>query len=57
MSKPFTTEAYFETQKPPAGLQQQTERMEQFVQRWNDGNSRVVLVTSGGTTVPLESNT
>ena len=56
-SQPFSTEAYFQTQRPPAGLDEKAQRMDAFVQRWNERKGRVVLVTSGGTTVPLESNT
>ncbi|GMK59241.1 hypothetical protein CspeluHIS016_0702560 [Cutaneotrichosporon spelunceum] len=52
----FSTESYFNTQRPPARLDVQTEAMRAFVNKW-DGKKRVVLVTSGGTTVPLESNT
>jgi phosphopantothenate-cysteine ligase len=57
-SQPFSTEAYFQTQSPPAGLDEKAQRMDAFVQRWKSvDKARVVLVTSGGTTVPLESNT
>ena len=57
-SQPFSTEAYFQTQRPPAGLDEKAQRMDAFVQRWQAvEGARVVLVTSGGTTVPLESNT
>ncbi|WWC90672.1 uncharacterized protein L201_005608 [Kwoniella dendrophila CBS 6074] len=57
-SQPFSTESYFQTQKPPAGLEEKSEKMREFVEKWKavDGK-KVVLVTSGGTTVPLESNT
>ncbi|WWC71532.1 uncharacterized protein I206_105490 [Kwoniella pini CBS 10737] len=57
-SQPFSTESYFQTQKPPAGLKEKSEKMHNFVEKWKAVKSKkVVLVTSGGTTVPLESNT
>ncbi|WWC63337.1 uncharacterized protein I303_105937 [Kwoniella dejecticola CBS 10117] len=57
-SQSFSTESYFQTQKPPAGLKEKSEKMHQFVEKWKAvQGKKVVLVTSGGTTVPLESNT
>lgn len=87
----FSTEDYFNTQRPPASLKEKTEAMRAFVDKWNIDGKKVVLVTvsvclhpcpraaapshcptaplpsnasyasanpqSGGTTVPLESNT
>ncbi|KIR58961.1 phosphopantothenate-cysteine ligase [Cryptococcus bacillisporus CA1873] len=55
---PFSTESYFQTQKSPPNIQEKTAKVLQFVDKWRavDGK-KVVLVTSGGTTVPLESNT
>ncbi|KIR51701.1 phosphopantothenate-cysteine ligase [Cryptococcus gattii Ru294] len=55
---PFSTESYFQTQKSPPNIQEKTAKVRQFVGKWRavDGK-KVVLVTSGGTTVPLESNT
>ncbi|WVN85938.1 uncharacterized protein L203_101095 [Cryptococcus depauperatus CBS 7841] len=52
------TESYFQTQRKPPGVEEKTERVRRFIQKWQavDGK-KVVLVTSGGTTVPLESNT
>jgi hypothetical protein len=45
-STPFSTESYFQTQKPPAGLDERTERMRAFVDRWKAvEGKRVVLVT------------
>ena len=45
-STPFSTESYFQTQKPPAGLDERTARVQAFVDRWKavDGK-RVVLIT------------
>lgn len=65
----FSTEQYFQTQQPPAGLEVKTSLVEEFVAKWRPLGKRVVLVTvgqrfndesdvqSGGTTVPLEANT
>ncbi|KAL7422737.1 Phosphopantothenate--cysteine ligase cab2 [Cryptotrichosporon argae] len=53
----FSTESYFQTQRPPAGLADKTARIQAFVDEHARRGTRVVLVTSGGTTVPLESNT
>lgn len=41
----FSTESYFNTQKPPARLEEQTEAMRAFVERWDKAGKRVVLVT------------
>ncbi|EIW68163.1 hypothetical protein TREMEDRAFT_44607 [Tremella mesenterica DSM 1558] len=58
MSTPFSTDDYFATQRPPPGLEEKAARVDEFVRRWGEvKGKRVVLVTSGGTTVPLESNT
>ncbi|KAF7991262.1 hypothetical protein HCN44_002824 [Aphidius gifuensis] len=46
-------EEFYANQKPPADLENSKKLLQQFVQK----NSKVVLVTSGGTTVPLEHNT
>ncbi|GFZ49582.1 Uncharacterized protein JCM24511_07702 [Saitozyma sp. JCM 24511] len=57
-STAFSTESYFQSQKPPPNLEDKCSRIQAFVDRWfNVSSKRVVLVTSGGTTVPLESNT
>nr|XP_031859949.1 uncharacterized protein CI109_004556 [Kwoniella shandongensis]KAA5527021.1 hypothetical protein CI109_004556 [Kwoniella shandongensis] len=57
-STPFSTESYFQTQRPPVGLEEKTKLMLEFVERWKSvQGKKVVLVTSGGTTVPLEANT
>jgi hypothetical protein len=44
----FSTESYFNTQRPPARLEVQTEAMREFVKKW-DGTRKVVLVTVSGT--------
>eukprot|EP00053_Salpingoeca_punica_P002821 m.39706 g.39706 ORF g.39706 m.39706 type:complete len:319 (-) comp11800_c0_seq2:305-1261(-) len=46
---------FFAKETPPSRLQAQEERLRQFLSVPYDG--RIVLVTSGGTTVPLEKNT
>jgi len=72
-SRQFSTEMYFQTQKPPAGLDEKAKVVADFVTKWGKvPNKKVVLVTvsrdvlsglipsdlqSGGTTVPLEANT
>lgn len=86
-SNAFSTESYFQSQRPPSNLEDKCSRIQAFVDRWiNVSGKRVVLVTvssavadtdrmwhhlpanvvadvvadgeqSGGTTVPLESNT
>ncbi|TXT13095.1 hypothetical protein VHUM_01496 [Vanrija humicola] len=54
----FTTDDYFQTQRPPANLKEKTEVMRAWVDKWAGVEGKnVVLVTSGGTTVPLEANT
>ncbi|KAI9092601.1 putative phosphopantothenoylcysteine synthetase [Phlyctochytrium arcticum] len=50
-------EEYFETVKPPASLDSAGKRVDEFIKRHAAEGRRVVLVTSGGTTVPLEENT
>ena len=41
----FSTEAYFQTQKPPAGLDERTAKVAAFVDKWKESGKRVVLVT------------
>ena len=47
---------YFSLNKPPAYLPELEEQMTKFIE-FHAGKKNVVLVTSGGTTVPLENNT
>jgi hypothetical protein len=45
-STPFSTESYFQTQPAPAGLEEHTDRIRTFVERWKGvEGKRVVLVT------------
>ncbi len=49
--------AYFSSNPPPKALPQHIAAAEAFIQQHAADGRRVVLVTSGGTTVPLEKNT
>ncbi|KAK2461234.1 hypothetical protein APHAL10511_006761 [Amanita phalloides] len=53
---PFSAETYFTTQLPPPTLEHDIGVVREFVERQIKAGRRVVLVTSGGTTVPLELN-
>ncbi|TCD61461.1 hypothetical protein EIP91_008396 [Steccherinum ochraceum] len=55
-SNSFSAEKYFATQPPPSTLEQDVSRVREFVDRQVAEGRKVVLVTSGGTTVPLELN-
>ncbi|KAK9900823.1 DNA/pantothenate metabolism flavoprotein [Cystobasidium minutum MCA 4210] len=55
-STTFSAERFFETQEPPPKLAHLLEGVKTFVTRHALEGRRVVLVTSGGTTVPLEHN-
>ncbi|KAJ3416863.1 hypothetical protein HDV05_008448 [Chytridiales sp. JEL 0842] len=48
---------YFETTSPPANLQTVSKKVDAFVSKHKAAGRRIVLVTSGGTTVPLEAQT
>ncbi|KAG8763681.1 hypothetical protein FRC12_008449 [Ceratobasidium sp. 428] len=51
---PFSAETYFATQPPPPGLEEDIKGVQEFVDRSLKAGRKVVLITSGGTTVPLE---
>ncbi|QRV82598.1 hypothetical protein RhiJN_10613 [Ceratobasidium sp. AG-Ba] len=51
---PFSAETYFATQPPPAGLDEAVQGVKEFLERNIQAGRKVVLITSGGTTVPLE---
>ncbi|KIP07288.1 hypothetical protein PHLGIDRAFT_71306 [Phlebiopsis gigantea 11061_1 CR5-6] len=55
-SEAFSAESYFATQPPPASLEEDVARAREFIQKQISQGRKVVLVTSGGTTVPLELN-
>lgn len=48
---------YFTHEPPPKDLRTNTTLAREFITRHAEGGRRVVLVTSGGTTVPLEQQT
>jgi phosphopantothenate-cysteine ligase len=48
---------YFNNNPPPKALKQHLTLAREFIQRHAEEGRRVVLVTSGGTTVPLENQT
>ncbi|KIK68705.1 hypothetical protein GYMLUDRAFT_36194 [Collybiopsis luxurians FD-317 M1] len=52
----FSAESYFSTQPPPSTLDHDIAGVKEFVARQKEAGRKVVLVTSGGTTVPLELN-
>lgn len=52
----WSSDRFFQTQTPPPNLSELASSASEFVQRHIRENRRVVLVTSGGTTVPLEKN-
>ncbi|CAD6887285.1 unnamed protein product [Tilletia controversa] len=56
MSSNFSAQEFFETQRAPSNLDQIRAQANEFVQRHKSEGRNVVLVTSGGTTVPLEQN-
>ncbi|KAL9055881.1 MAG: hypothetical protein Q9162_003307 [Coniocarpon cinnabarinum] len=49
--------AYFTINKPPSSLSNHVEAARDFIERHASSSRRVALVTSGGTTVPLENQT
>ncbi|KAJ6478767.1 DNA/pantothenate metabolism flavoprotein [Mycena vitilis] len=55
-STSFSAESYFATQPGPPSLAHDIAGVKAFVARQAANNRKVVLVTSGGTTVPLELN-
>ncbi|KAL9936373.1 hypothetical protein V8E36_004441 [Tilletia maclaganii] len=56
MPSTFSAQEFFDTQSQPANLDQIRAQAVEFVQRQRSEGRKVVLVTSGGTTVPLEQN-
>ncbi|GAA5905440.1 phosphopantothenate--cysteine ligase CAB2 [Sporobolomyces salmoneus] len=52
----FSAEEFFAQQPPPPRLDEILKGVGEFVERNVNNGKRVVLVTSGGTTVPLEHN-
>ncbi|KAI1502043.1 DNA/pantothenate metabolism flavoprotein [Biscogniauxia marginata] len=56
-SNDIVENAYFNSNPPPKALPKHVEAARSFINQHAAANRRVVLVTSGGTTVPLEKNT
>ncbi|KAG0371079.1 DNA/pantothenate metabolism flavoprotein [Gamsiella multidivaricata] len=54
---PLSAEVYFASHIPPKGLSENAEKIRSFIDHHMHEGRRVVLVTSGGTTVPLETQT
>ncbi|KAK3820785.1 MAG: DNA/pantothenate metabolism flavoprotein [Linnemannia elongata] len=54
---PVSAEVYFASHVAPKSLPENAEKIRTFVDRHMHEGRRVVLVTSGGTTVPLETQT
>ncbi|KAF9175021.1 hypothetical protein BGX20_008669 [Mortierella sp. AD010] len=54
---PVSAEVYFASHVAPKSLPDNAEKIRSFVDRHMHEGRRVVLVTSGGTTVPLETQT
>ena len=48
---------YFNQNPPPKDLERHVTLTREFIARHQESGRRVVLVTSGGTTVPLEKQT
>ncbi|KAJ9473862.1 Phosphopantothenate--cysteine ligase CAB2 [Pseudozyma hubeiensis] len=55
-SPKWSSDRFFQTQSAPSNLAELSSGASDFVQRHIKEGRRVVLVTSGGTTVPLEKN-
>ncbi|KAK5649970.1 hypothetical protein RI129_000999 [Pyrocoelia pectoralis] len=50
-------EEFYSTHLPPSDFEDNRKLLKEFCERHNKTNQRIVLITSGGTTVPLEHNT
>ncbi|CAG8554052.1 10481_t:CDS:2 [Paraglomus occultum] len=50
-------DTYFENHSPPKSLGENERRVREFVSTHRKTGRRIVLITSGGTTVPLENQT
>ncbi|GME97395.1 unnamed protein product [Ambrosiozyma monospora] len=56
-AKSIDEDNYFRFHRPPPYLSQISSDVAEFINFHNLANRKIVLVTSGGTTVPLENNT
>jgi len=52
----ISADEYYATQPPPPTLEANTQNIRTFITRHKEAGRKVVLITSGGTTVPLERN-
>eukprot|EP01114_Cavostelium_apophysatum_P000754 TRINITY_DN10681_c0_g1_i1.p1 TRINITY_DN10681_c0_g1~~TRINITY_DN10681_c0_g1_i1.p1 ORF type:complete len:315 (-),score=54.16 TRINITY_DN10681_c0_g1_i1:13-957(-) len=52
-----TVKKFFQEESPPAGYEDTCDKLKQFIEVNLKAGRKVALVTSGGTTVPLERNT
>lgn len=50
-------DSFFHINKPPPDYDAELRRIQDFCDKFANGKERVVLITSGGTSVPLEHNT
>jgi len=50
------TKSFFETEPPPRDLGEVVRRATLFVDKWMKEGVKIALVTSGGTSIPLEKN-
>ncbi|XP_066248649.1 phosphopantothenate--cysteine ligase [Euwallacea similis] len=50
-------EAFYATHLPPTDFEDNRKLLQEFCERHDQNKERIVLITSGGTTVPLEHNT
>ncbi|CAG8777633.1 10983_t:CDS:2 [Cetraspora pellucida] len=56
-SEIINPDTYFQTHTPSRTLIEDEIRVKEFVNKHHEAGRKIVLVTSGGTTVPLENNT
>ncbi|CAG8565797.1 6428_t:CDS:2 [Cetraspora pellucida] len=56
-SEIINPDTYFQTHTPSRTLIEDEIRVKEFVNKHQEAGRKIVLVTSGGTTVPLENNT
>lgn len=50
-------ESFYATHLPPTDFEDNRKLLQEFCERHNRNKEKIVLITSGGTTVPLEHNT
>ncbi|KAI9296585.1 putative phosphopantothenoylcysteine synthetase [Neoconidiobolus thromboides FSU 785] len=57
MSEILDPEDYLRLHSPPTNFEEAQAKINEFIKLWSDKDKKIALVTSGGTTVPLENNT